>query len=249
VEPDKTSKPCDSLLNAPRSHFTSKPRWQGKALWKKSRHQLLIGNKETSNVLMCQAALVDPVGKASVGLGNYYLSLRSLDEAKSWAEYGIEHRGKHARTSKELLGDVLSQMGDVEGAKRMWLETMQVESDDVITLRTVSRSLTRNASQARQGGDHPLAERLLRRAVLLDEENADAASLLAASLFKNAQAGLAERWAKHALKLDAASGYALLTLGDLAAQAGEPEKARTYYQKIPEQSSASEKVDERLETL
>src|SRR5690606_38259635 len=164
------------------SYYQSRPRWEGQAIWKRARKQLLVGERDVAHQLMCQAAFIDPSGRASVGLASFYLTQRSLKNAHEWALYGIEQRPEFPRKSQELLGDTLSQMGKVDEARAVWLETMKLNRDDQAKLQAVARTLTSSAEQARRGGDNALAERLLRRATLFDEGNARAAGELAVTL-------------------------------------------------------------------
>ncbi len=244
-----TMDDCDVLLERPLDYYTSQPEWEGEKIWKRARHQLLIGEREAANRLMCQAAFIDPDGRASVGLGEYYLANRSLEAAKEWAQYGIEQRPDGSRPSQELLGDVYSQMGLSEKAKEQWLATMKLEPDDLPKMRTVARTLARLGHKARRGGDSSLAERLFRRAATLDEDSADASGGLASALLKNGEPELAEKWARRTLSLDASSGDALLVLGDLARERGDLESARREYREIKQGTSAYRLAQERLDAF
>src|SRR5690606_25954335 len=109
VDPRSGAESCEKLLTQPLSYYQSRPRWEGQAIWKRARKQLLVGERDVAHQLMCQAAFIDPSGPASVGLASFYLTQRSLKNAHEWALYGIEQRPEFPRKSQELLGDTLSQ--------------------------------------------------------------------------------------------------------------------------------------------
>lgn len=240
---------CDVLLDRPLDYYTSQPEWEGEKIWKRARQQLLVGEYQAANRLMCQAAFIDPDGRASVGLGEFYLAHRSLETAKEWAQYGIEQRPEDARKSRELLGDVLSQMGQAKEAKEQWLQTMKLAPDDLPKLRSLAKTLARLGRTARGGGDSALAERLFRRAAALDEDNVEASGGLASALLKNGEAELALKWARRTLSLDANSGEALLVMGDLARDKRDVAGARRHYEEIKQGTPAYKTAQSRLEEL
>jgi|GEM_PF-6174276 len=249
VQEDTDIKSCEELLTRSRAELQALPSWQGKGLWKRARKELLVGNHENSHQLMCQAAFVDPGGPASVGLARYYLTHRSLENAKYWAAYGIEHRGKRTRSSEELLGDMHNQSGELEKAKAIWLETMRLNPDDQSKLVRVARSLLLSARKSIRGGDPPLAERLLRRAATFDPKNAEIAATLSTVLTKNAQTNLAEQWATHAETLNPKEGRIHIAWGDIERAAGKTEIARQHYEQVPGNSPAHTDAKRRLKAL
>ncbi len=241
---------CETVLGTGRKAFAARPRRDGQALWKKARQKMLAGDQHGAHQLMCQSAFIDPSGPASIGLGTYYLTRGSLIQAENWARFGVENRtGSKQRMSKELLGDVLIQKGDVDEAVKLWLETMRLEPSDRGKIEAVARALTRHAADAKRGDDHPRAERLLRRAAALDAKNSAAASGLAGALLENGEKDLARIWAQRALQMDDNAAEALFVLGTLAQEAGNIAEARTYYSRIPPKTSFAEQADERLASL
>ncbi len=245
----KEMQSCEELLKQPLSYYASKPRWEGQAIWKRARRQLVLGEKETAHQLMCQAAYIDRAGPASVGLASFYLAHRSVKHAKEWALYGIEQRKDYPRKSQELLGDALSQLGKVEEARDVWLETLKLNLDNNTKLRAVARTLTSSAGKARRGGDYPLAERLLRRATVFDDKNVRAAAELAVALLKNGQPELAERWAKRALSLDETSSSAHFVLGELAFSSGDHGAAKEHLSRVHSKSAYAKEAESRLGEL
>lgn len=206
---------CEALLEKKPEDFASKPKWHAASAWKQARKNLMAGKQEAANVLMCQAAFIDPSGPATSGLVKFYLTHRALDQAQALSERGIQKGSGDTRELKELLGDVLSQRGDVEGARALWLETMKLSADDTKRLEAVVRTFVKSAAKARRGGDTALAERLLRRAAAFESDNPVVASELAFVLQKNEQQDLAAYWAKHALELDGDSEVAQEVLKSL----------------------------------
>jgi len=192
---------CDKVLDKPESYYQKQASWRVAQAWKSARTYLVQGKNELAFAQMCQSALIDPSGQAIPGLVNYFLRARAIDQALAWAEKGAA-ASKSGRSAKEALGDVLSQQGKVDEARKLWLETAKLTEDKTARIEAVARNWVKSAKQARRGGDLALAERLLRRAATFDSNNPEVALLLAQTLSKNDQPELAKNWAKKALELD-----------------------------------------------
>ncbi len=184
---------CEKQLGKSEEDFQSAAKWKSAQAWKLARKSLMSGKQEQAAKQMCESAFIDPRGPAVAGLVNYYLSERALEQAHKWALKGVEVSPK-SRAAQEALGDVLNQMGRVEEAREIWLTSFGLEEKDDAKLAGVVKNYVRSAVAARRGGAYPLAERLLRRALSFDPENADAVALFVTTLRKNGQDGLAEKW-------------------------------------------------------
>lgn len=191
---------CEELLGKTEADFAQTVKWKSAHNWKLARKSLMAGKTQEAAKRMCESAFIDSTGPAVAGLVNYYLSERALDQAYAWAKKGVEASPK-SRSAKEALGDVLNQMGRVDEAKQVWLESFGLEDESDKRLAGVVRNYVRSAAAARRGGAVPLAERLLRRALSFDEKNKGAAMQLAGVLRKNAQSDLAQRWDEYAASL------------------------------------------------
>ncbi len=184
---------CEKQLGKSEEDFQSAPKWKSAQAWKLARKSLMSGKQEQAAKQMCESAFIDPRGPAVAGLVNYYLSERALEQAHKWALKGVEV-SPESRAAQEALGDVLNQMGRVEEAREIWLKSFGLEEKDDAKLAGVVKNYVRSAVAARRGGAYPLAERLLRRALSFDPENADAVALFITTLRKNGQDQLAEKW-------------------------------------------------------
>lgn len=192
---------CDKALDKPAEYYKKQPKWKAAQSWKTARKYLLQGKDELAFSQMCQSVSVDPGSQALGGLVNFFLRHRALDQAQAWAERGMT-ASKSNRTAKEALGDTFSQLGKVDEARTLWLETAKLTVDKKAKMQAVARNWLKLAKQASKGGDLTLAERLLRRAATFDEDNAEVATELAIVLQKNEQPLLAKNWAQRALELD-----------------------------------------------
>lgn len=153
------------------------------------------------------------------------------------------------RTALELQSDVKNQQGLVEEAKRILLATLRLEATDDVRLAAVSRKFGAEADLAIKSGDYPLAERLLRRAVVLSPEN-DQATLRLAEVFL--RAGLrdaAKLWAEVLLAGPSRHAEAQLVLGDVARLNGDTQAARRHYEQVPADSAQAARAQNQLKTL
>lgn len=195
---------CDKVLEKPATYYSKQPKWKAATYWKSARRYLTLGKDELAFSQMCQAVSVDPASQALGGLVNYFLRHRALNQAQAWAERGIA-ASKNNRTAKDALGDTLSQLGKVDEARALWLETAKLTEDKKTKMQAVARNWLKLAKKSQKGGDSWLAERLLRRAAAFDGENAEVAATLAVTLQKNEQSELAKNWAERAISLDSES--------------------------------------------
>lgn len=184
-----------------RSLVAGEPAGAANGYLQRARQQLVAGSTDDARELMCKAALLDPAGPASEGLAQIFLAGRSLENAHHWAQISLRYNPDR-RTTKELLGDIASQQGQVQEARDIWLETMQLTGDETAKLEAVSRNQVREGNQAIRSRDLPRAERLFRRSITLDPTNAAAAVGLAQVYLELGEREAATRWARHAERLD-----------------------------------------------
>lgn len=158
--------------------------WDATAFWKGARRALVQGNVETAHELMCRAVTKDPAGAAAEALVGFYLGRHAVARADRVLS-GILAVDGARRTVRELESDVLNQKGEQEEALRVLLGTLRLEPGDAAKRGAVSRKFTAEAALALKSGDLPLAERLLRRAVLLQPTNDAATRRLGEVLLKS----------------------------------------------------------------
>lgn len=193
---------CEKALGKTAADFSTAKKWQASQSWKMARKSLMAGSEDKALQHMCEATFIDPAGPATVGLAKYYLGRRSLDQAHTWAQKAVEVAAgaNSKRIAQQVLGDVFSQMGKPEEARKVWLESFNLTEDQTERLGPVVRNFINAAVKARKGGDPALAEQLLRRATTFEPDNVNASALLAATLLDNGEKKLAKLWAERALK-------------------------------------------------
>lgn len=230
VESDNSLTSCEERLGASAPKGQDPVRSSG--YWKSARRHLMLGNADEALESMCLAGLFNPAGPASEGLAEYYLGQRSLKEAERWIKESL-NADPERRKSKELLGDIENQKGNVKGAKDILLATMQLSGDETRKMEFIASKLQRDALLARKGGDLPRAERELRRAALLAPGSAEIAAELGDILLRREAPGAAALWAAHALQLDPNYATAMLLSGRVAEAQGKRDEARDFYEMVP----------------
>jgi tetratricopeptide (TPR) repeat protein len=199
---------------------------------KAARKHLMLGATEDAIQNLCLAGLSDPGGPASEGLAEYYLGQRAVEQAERWIRESLKVDPER-RKSKELLGDIENQKGNVQEAKKILLATLQLSGDETKTMELTARKLRQDSRLARKGGDLPRAERELRRAALLSPKDAEIAAELGDMLLRREASVAAARWAAHSLTLDPNYSTAMLLSARIAEAQGKKDKAREFYEMIP----------------
>jgi Tfp pilus assembly protein PilF len=246
VAPDSRRPSCEELLGAATPKGESKER--SLSYWKRARSLLMQGKSGEALEMMCLAGLYDKTGPATEGLSQQYLAERSLEQAERWVKLSLA-TDPERRRSKELLGDVQSQQGKVEQARKTWLSSMSLSGEETRTLRAISRKLEKDATLALRGGDLPRAERELRRAATLDPDNASAATALAEVLAQRGVAKAAILWAQRARMIDPNDFAAVLVLGELFEDQGSKEEAAQLYRSVPPGDRHYKAAQSRLNRL
>jgi tetratricopeptide (TPR) repeat protein len=172
---------------------------QSSRLWKRARGLLLVGDVNAALVALCQASLVVPNGLVTEALIEHLLSLRAPRTALPFVARARAERPNRPRTL-ELAGDVECQLGHVPEARELWFQALGLKSPSDATLRQVSRQITAQAASVRKGGQVGLAERLYRRAAILDDQNTEAWRGLADVAREQGPADKVAMFEKHASK-------------------------------------------------
>ncbi len=168
---------------------------------RRAQRHLMTGKENRARKELCKAAHLNPGGSGAEMLAGLYLGQRSLQNAEEIARELLQANPK-STSAKELLGDILNQKGDLTGARRAWLQVLDVDADESAVLKDVCSRWVKNALAALRARDVPRAERLLRRAVTFDPHNASAAYLMSQVLSRQGARKASLAWAKRAREID-----------------------------------------------
>jgi|GEM_PF-2476075 len=246
LERNSSLPTCEKKLGpaAPKSESASR----AIGYWKEARRKLMMGKSDEALEMMCLAGLYDPAGPAAEGLAEYYLGHRSLIEAERWIRLSLKADAKR-RKSQELMGDIESQKGNPEEARKIWLDTMRLVGDEESKLAAISRKLMADARLATKGGDLPRAEREVRRAATLSPKSAVAAAQLADVLMLRGELPTAAAWAKQARELDPNFSGAAILSGRIAEKRDRANEARDFYRSVPVGDAMYRQAQNRLKRL
>lgn len=245
VAADQPAKACDEVLSGiPGATSGGDP----SAFWKLARQALMQGNVVRAHEMMCRAVARDPAGAAAEGLVAFYLGRRALGRADQYVQ-GILSVDPERRTARELQSDVRNQQGQVDEALRLLLLTLRLEPSDSARRTSVSRKFFAEADLAIKSGDFPLAERLLRRSVVLSPGNDQAALRLAEVFLRAGLRDAAKLWAESLLAGPTRHGEAHMILGDVARLSGDPSTARRHYEQVTFESGQQARAQAQLKSL
>jgi tetratricopeptide (TPR) repeat protein len=161
---------------------------------KTARRELVRGNLELAHAALCRA-LRDPAADSNVwfDLANVLLLRRDGAAAVPWFTKVLELDPKDRRV-RAVLGDALLQAGRIEEARAAWLQAAGFQSQDAAAIVKLAAGYFAMAEQNAKRSDLPTAERLYRRAIVLDPNHARARGRLADVLEKLGFTESAERW-------------------------------------------------------
>lgn len=218
---------------------------QAAAELKRGRKSLARGNPEEALGAFCTALQKNPKNtSASISLVQTYLLLDDAEHAKAAAEAALERHPKSSKV-KEVLGDALARRGDVDEAVEVWLEHMKLGPRDTAKIDKVAAKYVKLAERALKAADRAQAERLFRRAALLNQKLASASVGLARVLLEGEQTAASVAWAKRAVGIDAKNAAAHVALGDALEKAGKGDEARASYEKALEIDPQHERAKSR----
>lgn len=194
-----------------------------------ARRELVRGKTEESQRAYCRALIWDPENvTVLVELSRVTLMLGQPARAAEYADKARSLNPESAQ-AKWALGDALARAGDVDRARELFVEARGAEPGPGV-YDALARGESRDAEAALRRRDYRTAERLFRRATVLDGENPSGALGIARS-----HLGLGERqealtWAKRALELDPKRADAAVALGDALAASEQLEAAQQQWQ-------------------
>lgn len=146
---------------------------QSALIWKRARGRLVLGDRVGAHTELCRAAYIFPAGLAVEALIEQLLDMDAPRMAEPFMEQAIKAR-PHRPKTLELQGDLASQLGDQKKARETWILALGVTEATPKVLAQIARQIVGQAETVLSGGQAGLAERLFRRAALIDKTNASA---------------------------------------------------------------------------
>jgi Flp pilus assembly protein TadD len=128
---------------------------------------------------------------------------RDAAAAVPWAQEAIRLDPSSPR-ALTLLGDALVRTGNLDEARRAWLRASRLAEEDRAGTERMARAALAGADNALRERDPARAERLLRKVITFQPENAVASSKLGVALTRLGFIESAEAWTKRAAELSAA---------------------------------------------
>lgn len=190
------------------------------------RRALMLGKLDEAEVAFCRAATLDPTKADSFqALVRVLLLKRDTVQARQWAERVAKAHPEDVDV-QGLYGDTLARAGDADRARTIWIEGARIDPTDTAEIRLLALTYARGAARSVKGADQAQADRLYRRAVLLDPLNATAAAGLARVLLVQNQLDGALHWAKRAVTLEPHDAALHVMLGDVLEKRGDLAVAR-----------------------
>jgi tetratricopeptide (TPR) repeat protein len=223
-EPNQSTPDCDALLgpDAPRG------RNAGAALEQigTARRELVRGKLDDALRTYCRGHLwdVDNV-TLLVELGRATLMSGDAERAAGYAQRAAK-LSPHNTQIKWLVGDAAARRGQVEKARAAFVAARGADADQRGVYEGLSRGELSDAESVLKRQDYRTAERLFRRAAILDLKSAAASAGLARSLLGLKQVAAALAWAKRAEQLNPRDPDVQVALGDALAESGQPEQAQ-----------------------
>jgi DNA-binding response OmpR family regulator/tetratricopeptide (TPR) repeat protein len=191
------------------------------------RRALMLGKVDDAQISFCRSATLDPTRpEAFQSLVRLLLLRRDPAQAREWAERAAKQHPDN-QDVQGLYGDALARAGDIDRARSIWLESGRLEPSDTAGARTMAITLVRGGDRSVRGADFAQADRLYRRAVLLDPLNGTAAAGLARVLLVQGETNAALQWAKRAVAIEPRDAALHLMLGDVLEKTGDLNAART----------------------
>ena len=163
-----------------------------------ANRELVRGNVDASHASFCKAALLDGTKiERWLNLAQMFLIRRDAEKAVETAERALELDPKNAR-ALEILGDARARLGDLQKARRAYLDAERRAEPNEDTRKWLVRRDLDEAERSARSRDFVRAERLFRRVVVFDPEHAEAALGVAACLRKLGDQRGAEAWERRA---------------------------------------------------
>ena len=190
---EATAPTCDALLRgvpAGAGERTTSARIS------EARRALVRGDVDASQGAFCH---VVSAGAADATVLSEFAQLlllrRDGKAAAEWAKQAA--RVEPSSRNLGLLGDALIRAGDLEGARDAWLASAKIAKGDAAAIGKMLNSTLADARASLQHRDAARADRLLRRVLAFDPQNATARTEIAVALTRLGFRKSAELWSQH----------------------------------------------------
>jgi tetratricopeptide (TPR) repeat protein len=221
-----TPKTCSELVPSPKQGVRD-PAAEGSVPWQAARKAIVRGDLVLAQTNMCEASFINPASPALEALALLYVTQGSPSEALLWLDKAdIVRPG--VRDTLDLRGTALSQLGQIEKARQIWLRALNIKDADEGRRAGVAEEDVAVARQHLKQGDLPRAERRLRRAVVLSPKSSIAMAALAEVFVKKAELPSAQGLAENAIVAEPFFPDAYVVLADIARVQGNTDKAREH---------------------
>jgi Flp pilus assembly protein TadD len=154
------------------------------------------GDVDASQSAFCQ--VVSAGNAEAIVLSEFAQLLLLRRDGKAAAEWAKQAaRIEPSSRNLGLLGDALIRAGDLVGAREAWLASAKIAKDDHVAIGKMLNSTLADARASLQHRDAARADRLLRRVLGFDPENATARTEIAVALTRLGFRKSAELWSQH----------------------------------------------------
>ncbi len=206
------------------------PVHEASLLWAQARKLIVGGKDQGAQLLMCQAALLNPSSLAVEGLAQHYLRVGSLARSLTWADKALQIRPGQIEILN-LRGDLFNLMGEVEKSRQIWLEVLHVSPDQEARIASISKDYSVEAGRHLRRGDLHRAERWYRRSITLDPENLAGMMGLAKVYARLEKPASARAFCEMSLRLSDVIPEVHVLLGELALAEGNSAEAKKRFER------------------
>ncbi len=207
---------------------------------------LVRGSVRDSLGKLCEAAALNPKEPGlALDIARTSLLARNAKAAERWVEQALALDPMH-KQARELHADSLAWQGHVDAARDAWFAIHDITRPDAKVVRELYRGAMLEGTTALRRGELAKAERLFRRAVVLDETSSEALTRVAEVVFRQGHAPSAERWLSRALALQPDDSRRQLLAGDIDQALGDPEAATLHWQRALELDPKNSAARQRL---
>jgi tetratricopeptide (TPR) repeat protein len=228
--PDTKVQTCDELLGSHKPEPGSDPLRASSDVWAEARKAIVAAQLDEANIKMCQAVALNPESAAIEGLAHLYLRLGNTKQALVWGGKADKLRPGQLDIGY-LIGEAYAFQGDLEKARSIWLQTLNVPPEDVTRIPPISKDYSVEAGRHLRRGDYARAELFFRRSVILDPNNLTALIGLAKTYQKLEKPGYARIFAERSLEITDVMPEVHVLLGEMALELGNKEEARERFER------------------